>query len=155
MLILGDNEDCCMLANKQRTFFILLIYLTSCQAPQNANITEQTNKDIFIKSVSYLDPERPENQMPSQQAYGQIILTVENDDVIEDLQSIEEIKESIQEITFIKSNNSFESVVYLVQFKKSINPIPYFNFLQEYEGVVAAEFDGIVGLAGLQTPQDL
>lgn len=138
-----------MLANLKKISVFPLLFLIACQARHSPNITKQEKSDIFVKSVSYLNPERPENQLPSAQAYGQVILTLSADDVIKDLQSIEELKDAIQEITFIRSNNSFESVVYLVQFKKSINPIPYYNFLQEYEGVIAAEFDGIVGLASI------
>lgn len=107
--------------------------------------------DSFTRSVSYLDPGRAENQLFNDAAYGQIILTVEDDEVLKELNNIEEIKSAIHEITFIRSNNSFQSVVYIVKFKKNINPIPYYAFMEQYEGVVAIEFDGIVGLAGSVT----
>lgn len=77
------------------------------------------------------------------------MITVESNSVVEELRKIQEIQE-VAEISFLKSNNSFESVVYVVHFKKGINPIPYYNFFNEFDGVVAAEFDGVVGLADVQ-----
>ncbi|MEZ4815934.1 MAG: hypothetical protein R3A80_12155 [Bdellovibrionota bacterium] len=133
-----------MRRKKELLFFILL---SACQGVHSAKDLT-LNENGFARSVSYLDPDRTENQLSDTTAYGQIILTVENDEVIKELNSIEEIHAAIEEITFIKSNNSFQSVVYVVQFKRNINPIPYYHFLGAYEGVLAAEFDGMVGLAG-------
>lgn len=135
-----------MLATRKYWGCALLIFAGACGNSRQALLSENPS-DSFSRSVSYLDPERFENQLSNEDAYGQVILTVENDLVIQELNNIVEIKDAIGEITFIRSNNSFQSIVYVVKFKKNINPIPYYNFMENYEGVVAVEFDGIIGLA--------
>ena len=126
---------------------IALIILVACQASHKPHINDSTQE--FSKSVRFLDPTLVDNQLSGVSTYdGQLILTVENDSVIKEISAIKEIHDAVEEIYFIKSNNSFESVVYAMKLKKSINPIPYYNFLNEYEGVLGVEFDGIVGVAG-------
>jgi hypothetical protein len=121
---------------------LLLIFCISCQA---VNKSKSSGTSDFVRSVSYLSPELIENQLSPESSYnGQIVITVENNEVVEELRQIQEIRE-VTEISFLKSNNSFESVVYVVHFKKGINPIPYYNFFNEFNGVVAAEFDGVIG----------
>jgi len=136
-----------MSATKTRSGVFLILLLSSCQGAHQTELSEDSAAS-FSRSVSYLDPNRAENQLFNESAYGQIILTVDSDEVIQEINGIEEIRDAIQEITFVRSNNSFQSIVYVVKFKRNVNPIPYYNFVQSYEGVLAAEFDGIVGLAG-------
>ncbi len=126
--------------------FILFLFL-GCQAvpKNNAMFSQDTNS--INRNVSELNPDLPSNQLSNEDAYGQLIVTVDSDEVINEIKEIKEIAAAIQELHFLRSNNSFQSLVYVIQFKRNINPIPYHNFIESYEGVLGVEFDGIIGLA--------
>jgi hypothetical protein len=143
----ADNGNCSMSA-KILTFSLMTSLLTLSACQDSTLSTKYSDTNNFKRSIRDLSPELPDNQLGRDATYdGQILLTVKNDKVVKDLLNIEEMQAATEDITYLRSNESFSSEVYVVHFHKNINPIPYYNYLKQHQGVIAAQFEGIVGLA--------
>ncbi len=119
---------------------------------------------MIVDSFS-IDPSLPQNkflsaavqnskgaQQSSQQAYSsaaetyaQIIVTVANDDIMDDLVEVENFNASMDSFYLLGTNQSFANRLYLVRLKAGLNPRNYLTFLTNFPGVLRAEIDQIVG----------
>lgn len=98
-------------------------------------------------SADVPDPNSPTNQLSSNEVYAQLLVTVNDDQIIDDFLQVPELEEAFQNVSLLRTSRNGEYKIYMIRLKNRLDPRPYLKYLKACDGVISAEVDSIMGLA--------
>ena len=92
------------------------------------------------------DPTAARNLVGSSDSYSRIILTVNDDQVIDDLANIPQLAMAFKAVTLLRTAQNGDYKIYLVRLANQLDPVPYINYLKTFPGVTAVELDQMINV---------